>query len=290
MKNTLIIALILICVTNLYAQDDLLDLLDEEAQDVSYVVEATFKGTRLINGHSIETRKKKNLDFIISHRFGKISDGAYEFYGLDQSNIRLGFDYGLTDRFNIGIGRNSYEKTYDGYLKYRLLQQTSGSGGMPLSVTLLSAMSVKTLKDPVYDDVITFSDKLAYSTNILIARKFNSGLSLQLMPSYVHFNAVKPEIERNSIVALGAGGRIKLSKRISLNAEYHYQFQKLSDTYYNSVAIGFDIETGGHVFQLHVTNSQAMIDKGFIAETRDDFFAGEIHLGFNISRTFQLGK
>lgn len=271
-----------------FAQDDLLDMLEAEVKDEEHVVEATFKGTRLINGHSVETRKKHNLDFIISHRFGKLSGGAYELYGLDQSNIRIGFDYALFDKLTVGIGRNSFEKTIDGYIKYRLLRQTKGGREMPLSVTLFSSSAIKTLKDRTYD--LTFNNRLVYTYQILIARKFTPSFSFQVMPSYVHFNAITPEQLTNDVYALGAGGRIKLSKRISLNAEYYYQFEALSEETFNSIAIGVDIETGGHVFQLQFTSSQAMIEKGFIAETTNDFFTGDIHFGFNVSRTFQLGK
>lgn len=292
MRQTKSFLTVIFLIATLYAsaQDDLLDLLDAESSKQSYLVDATFKGTRLINGHSVETRHKNNLDFIISHRFGELSGGAYEFFGLDQSNIRIGLDYGVTDRFNIGVGRNSFQKTYDGYLKYRLLRQSTGHKAMPISATWFSSMAIKTVKDPEYDDVIDFSDRLAYTHQLLIARKFNSALSLQLMPSYVHFNSITEGQDNNDVLALGIGGRIKLTKRISLNAEYYYQFQTLTENTYNSLAIGFDIETGGHVFQLQFTNSQAMIEKGFIAETSNDFFDGDIHFGFNISRTFQLGE
>lgn len=266
---------------------DLLNVLDDPSSEPTYPVEASFKGTRLINGHSVETRKKNNLDFIISHRFGKISGGAYEFYGLDQSNIRLGFDYGVTDRFNIGIGRNSFEKTYDGYAKYRLIRQMAGSKVIPVSVTWFSSMALKTLKDSEYD--VQFVDRLAFVHQLLIARKFSSGLSIQLMPSYVHYNAITAAQKHNDVLALGVGGRIKLTQRISFNAEYYYQFQQADPDSYNSLAVGFDIETGGHVFQLQFTNSQAMLEKGFIGETNSSFFKGDIHFGFNISRTFQLG-
>lgn len=288
MKNILIIVFCLSAMST-FAQDDLLDLLDEQTPKETYIVEATFKGTRILNGHSVETRRKNNLDFLISHRFGKINGGAYELFGLDQSNVRISFDYGVTDRFNIGIGRNSFEKTFDGYLKYRLLRQSSGASAMPVSVTLFTSASIKTLKEDLYKDVIDFNDKLAFTSQILLARKMNSSISLQLMPSYVHFNTIKPEQDNNDIYALGAGGRFKLSQRISMNAEYYHQFNRLAEGSKNAIGIGFDIETGGHVFQLHFTNSQSMVEKGFIAEGNNDFFAGDIHFGFNISRTFQLG-
>lgn len=290
MRYLLTVLCLLLASFSSLAQDDLLEMLEEESDKIITEVNATFKGTRLINGHSIETRKKHNLDFLISHRFGEISGGGYQFFGLDQSNVRIGFDYGVTDNFNMGIGRNSFEKTYDSYLKYRILKQKQGAGAMPLSVTLFSSAAVKTLKDAAFEDVVDFNNKLVFSHQVLIARKFSPGLSLQIMPSFVHYNAITDTQLRNDIFALGAGGRIKLTKRLSLNAEYYYRLDPLAEDTYNSIAIGFDIETGGHVFQLHFTNSQAMVEKGFIAETYNNFFDGDIHFGFNISRTFQLGN
>lgn len=274
----------------LMAQDDLMDIIEKETKpDVTYT-EQTFKGTRLINGHSVETRDQGVLDVIISHRFGRVNSGAYEFFGLDESNVRLGADYGVTDRFNVGIGRNSFEKTYDGFLKYKFIrQQKGGSRSIPLSVVGLSTVALKTLKtgDPAGEP--DFNSKLTYCYQLILARKFSPSFSFQLSPTVVHRNAVPENQDPNDIYALGAGGRIKLTKRLSLNAEYYYQFNRASgSTIQNSVAIGFDIETGGHVFQLHFTNSRAMNEKGFITETTGDFFEGDIHFGFNISRTFQL--
>jgi opacity protein-like surface antigen len=271
----------------IWAQEDLLAILDEETEEVETKVEAIFKGTRLINGHTVETRDRNNLDFIISHRFGRLNGGAYEFFGLDQSNVRLGLDYGLTDNINLGIGRSSFEKTFDGYFKYAFVHQTSGKRNVPVSATLLSSISIKTLRQREFEE-LTFSQKIAYTHQVLIARKFSSAFSMQVMPTLVHFNAIEPTDERNNAFAAGIGGRIKLNKRVSLNAEYYYQFQRKDPLSKNVIAIGFDIETGGHVFQLQLTNAQAMIEKGFLAETTGDFFNGDIHFGFNISRTFQL--
>jgi hypothetical protein len=289
MKAYLFILFLIAPAIELAAQDDLMDLLEKEAKPAINYTEATFKGTRLINGHSIETRKKGVLDFIIGHRFGRINSGAYEFFGLDQSNVRIGFDYGLTDRFNIGIGRNSFEKTYDSFLKYKLMRQQTGSRNLPVSVVAFSSIAIKTLRtnDPATE--LDFTSRLTYTYQLIIARKFSPSFSFQLLPSLVHRNAVLPDLEGNDIFALGAGGRVKLSKRLSLNAEYYYQFNRIPNSLIqNSIAIGVDIETGGHVFQLQLTNSRSMIEKGFITETTGNFFRGDIHFGFNISRTFQL--
>jgi len=282
-----IFCLLLLLPSTIWAQEDLLAILDEETEEVETKVEAIFKGTRLINGHTVETRDRNNLDFIISHRFGRLNGGAYEFFGLDQSNVRLGLDYGLTDNINLGIGRSSFEKTFDGYFKYAFVHQTSGKRNVPVSATLLSSISIKTLRQREFEE-LTLSQKIAYTHQVLIARKFSSAFSMQVMPTLIHFNAIEPTDERNNVFAAGIGGRIKLNKRVSLNAEYYYQFQRKDPLSKNVIAIGFDIETGGHVFQLQLTNAQAMIEKGFLAETTGDFFNGDIHFGFNISRTFQL--
>lgn len=289
MKTYLLILFLIAPAIELIAQDDLMALLEKESEPAINYTEATFKGTRLINGHSIETRKKGVLDFIIGHRFGRINSGAYEFFGLDQSNVRIGFDYGLTNRLNIGIGRNSFEKTYDSFLKYKLMKQQSGSRQLPVSIVAFSSIAIKTLRtnDPATET--DFISSLTYTYQIIIARKFSPSFSFQLLPSLVHRNAVLPDLEGNDIYALGAGGRVKLTKRLSLNAEYYYQFNRIANSLIqNSFALGVDIETGGHVFQLQLTNSRAMIEKGFITETTGNFFRGDIHFGFNISRTFQL--
>ena len=283
MKKLLLVLLIFSSL-NATSQDDLLAMIDEESEEIT-LVEATFKGTRLINGHSIETRKKGVLDFIISHRFGTLNSGSYELWGLDNATIRLGLEYAVTDRLYVGVGRSSFEKTYDGFVKYRILRQTAGSG-TPVSITWFSSGSIKTLRNQPGDP--SFVEKLASTHQLLIARKMSPGISLQLMPTLVHKNLILEEEENNDAIAIGVGGRIKLSQRVALVAEYYYQFQKVSDATFNPIAIGFDIETGGHVFQLQFTNATAMVPKGFISETTNDFFDGGVHFGFNISRTFQV--
>ncbi len=285
-RKYLIVLLLLGIRFGLQAQDDLLAMLEEEQSDRTILTEATFKGTRVINGHSIETRKAGVMDFIISHRFGTLDGGGYELFGLDNAMIRIGLEYAPTDRLYIGLGRSSFEKTYDGFVKYRLLRQSTGNKEVPVSITWLSSLSIKTLKDPVNEP--TFVEKMASTHQVLMARKMNQNLSLQLMPSWVHKNFIGTEDNQNDAFALGLGGRMKLSQRVAIVAEYYHQFAKINDNMLNPIAIGVDIETGGHVFQLQLTNATAMIPKGFITETSNDFFENQIHFGFNISRTFQL--
>ena len=271
------------------AQEDLLEMLEEETKKdaAPEFVTATFKTTRIINGHSIENVAAGVLDLRISHRFGFLNTGAYELFGLDQATMRLGLDYGLTNRWMIGIGRSTYQKQFDGFTKYKLLRQVSG--GAPITVSAVGSMMYKSLKfeDPARENYL--SSNLFYAGQVLLGRKFSESLSIQLMPTIIHYNLVKGSSDPNDIFALGAGGRIKLGKRVSMNAEYYYQLPgyKLPETV-NSLAIGFDIETGGHVFQLHFTNSTGMTERTFISETTGRFFEGDIHFGFTISRVFTI--
>lgn len=283
MKTTLLI-LGMLCYSGINYAQDLLDEIANEPVPTSYV--STFKGTRLINGHSVETRSAGVLEFVISHRFGEVSGGFYELFGLDDSNIRFGLEYGVTDRFYVGLGRSSFEKVFDGFMKYRLVRQTRQA--TPVSVTLFTSATVKTLRQPELE--LDFADKLVYTSQVMVARKFSDKFSLQVMPTWIHYNLIDSDDEHNEVFAIGTGGRFRVSRRVSINAEYYYQIQRLSPDSYNSIAIGVDIETGGHVFQIQLTNSRQMIEKGFIAETDNNFFKGDIHLGFNITRAFQLKK
>lgn len=272
------------------AQEDLMDLFEEEP--TTEYTSATFKTTRLALGHSVENPANGDLIFLISHHFGNISSGAYEFFGLDQATIRLGLEYGITDRLSIGYGRSSYNKTYDGFVKYQLLRQSTGLKKMPVTLELLAGMSVNTLKWSEPNRENYFSSRLSYLYQVLIAKKFNKNLSLQLMPSMVHKNFVASYKDKNDIFTLGAGGRYKFTPRTSINIEYHYVFpnQINSYDYTNSLTIGFDIETGGHVFQLFFTNSVPINVTDFLTQTTDSWGDGDIYFGFNISRVFTLKK
>jgi hypothetical protein len=281
--------LMLTCSTTvLYAQDDLLSELAKSDSAVTVPVSATFKSTRIVNGHSVETMKKKHLDFRISHRFGRLNSGAYQFFGLDQATMRMGFEYGITDDFMVGVGRSTSQKVYDFFGKLKVLKQSEGVKNVPVSVTLFGGMGIATVNRE-----LEFQDKLYYTAQVLVARKFGERLSLQLSPTFLHRN--KPEVlgDEKVLLALGIGGRYKLSKRVSLNGEYFYTAREkntVNAPYYDSMSFGVDIETGGHVFQLHFTNSLGMIEKQFIGETTGTWGKGDIHYGFNISRTFSFDK
>jgi hypothetical protein len=280
------------------AQNDLLTELEKETRAETEYAFASFKGTRLGNGHTIETKDAGSLEFIFGHRFGAINGGAYEMFGLDQAYVRLGLDYGITDRLSVSIGRNSTDKTLDGYLKYKLLRQSTGVKNFPFSTTVLGGVAYKLSPKNNSDVSADFEniDRLSYTGQLLIARKFSSAFSIQLMPTIIHKNVVET-YEENSQFALGAGGRFKLSKSVALTAEYYYNLSApdndnlLDDQrQYDALALGIDIETGGHVFQILLTNAIGLTERAFITETRDNFFDGDIHLGFNVTRSFQLKK
>lgn len=289
-KVMLALSGILYLSTIIHAQD-IDDLLNEATSGNSEEVIATFKSTRIISGHSIERMKTGQLEFRISHRFGLLSSGGYELWGLDQANIHFGLDYGITDWLMVGVGRGTYEKTYDGLAKFSIIRQTKGKKTIPVSLSFLTTTAFNSLKWEGPDE-LPFWDRFSYTQQILVARKFNDRLSLELNPTFVHRNLVDTEMDPNDTWSIGAGGRLKLTKRISFNAEYYYvlppHYDYRSSETYNPLSIGFDIETGGHVFQLHLTNSLAMIEKGFITETSGRWLDGDIHLGFNISRVFAL--
>ncbi len=285
MKKTILLIAAIVLGHSLSAQDDLLGMLSDEREETIDYVEATFKGQRMINGHTVVTRKAKELEFIISHRFGRINTGINELFGLDGANIRFSFEYGISDFLTVGVGRSSFEKIYDGFAKYQILRQSSGKKVMPVSITGFSSMAIRTLDNPAFQNE-EFSDRVAYTHQLLIARKMNETVSLQFMPTYVHRNRVMGNQE-NDLLALGVAGRVKVGKRVAINSEYYYRLtNELTDLYKDSIGIGVEIETGGHVFHLTFTNSRSMVEKGFITETDGDFFNGDIHFGFNLSRVF----
>lgn len=293
MKNILSLflsAVIIVCISStVFAQDDdLLSLLGDD-NETDYAT-ASFKTNRIINLHSLENTHAGVMDFKISHRFGRLNQGLYDIFGLDQASIRLGLDYGVTDRFQIGLGRSSYRKMIDGYLKYRILRQSKGAVNMPISLTAVCGMFVDTQKWADPDRENYFTSRLGYSCQLLIGRKFNDWITVQLTPTLIHRNLIATSTEKNDVYALGLGIRQRITRRITFNAEYVYVLpNQLAPQFTDMLSIGFDIETGGHVFQLHFTNANWMNELNFITETTGKWDRqGRIHFGFNISRVFTI--
>lgn len=273
----------------LNAQD--IDLFAEkDTTKVKDIITATFKSSRVVNGQSIENVGVGVLDFKILHRFGAINQGGYELFGIDQATMRMGLDYGLTNRLMFGVGRSTYQKQYDGFVKYKLLQQQTGLKEIPVGISLVSTMIYKSLRSAPNAEYVEYStDKIAYAHQLLIARKFNDYFSLQITPTVVHYNLVESSKMPNDFKSLGISMRQRISKRVNITGEYFYRIDKI-EGYHDPLTFGLDIETGGHVFQLHVTNSTGMTERTFINETSGSWSNKDIRFGFNLVRAFTLKK
>jgi hypothetical protein len=279
------------------AQDSLLNKLNDSLTaglQPAYVT-GTFKALYVVNMKTIEAPAAGALNVEFQHRFGTINTGFYNLFGLDFATLRLSVDYGISDRLSVGIGRSSYLQTFDGYLKYKLFRQTFSSNRMPVSVSLLGTSDYVSHKYAPQKPEPSNGNRFSYTTQVLIARKFNSQFSFELTPTFIHYNLVTPG-DHNNVFALCGGARMKISKRMALTAEYNYLFpNQLSSPLdppdparSNSFSLGWDIETGGHVFQLIMTNSQSMVEPQYIGYTAGTWGKGYIYFGFNISRNFNL--
>lgn len=270
-------------------EEDLMDMLADEP--VVEYTNATFKTTLVVIGQSVENPPNGNLIFNVQHRFGPINSGWYDMWGLDMANTRLGFQYGINDWIGIGIGRSTLGKELDGNVKVKILRQSKGLKKMPISLSYFGSMAVSTLKWQYTGRENYFSSRMSYANQLLIARKISSGISLQLMPTMIHRNLVDSIQDDNDVWAIGAGGRFKISNRVSVNLEYYYVIsEQTASVTTNSLSLGFDLETGGHVFQLYLTNSLGIIEEQFIPRTEGKWTNGDIHIGFNISRAFVIKK
>ena len=285
----MIYLLYIILITPLIGQDDLLDIL-EDASVKPVIVESSFKGTRVVNAQSLELPRPKILQFMIQHRFGSIENGFYDLFGMDYATIRFDFNYGLTERLSFGVGRSSLDKIYDIFVKTKLLRQSSGTRSFPVSVLLYSDIGIDTKRKSENDPAVKdeYLNRLLYVNQLIIGRKFNRSLSLEILPTLIHRNLVPTNQDDHDLVSIGIAGRYKLSNRISVNADYFIPLGDRSEDYQNSVAIGVDYETGGHVFQVMIANSQGPYEYTFIENARGNFSTGVLYLGFNISRAFTL--
>ena len=268
------------------AQDDLMDFFGEDDQPT--VVTSAFKAGRIINVQSPETSGEGEMNFIIAHRFGRLSDGWYDLFGLDNAQMRMGLDYGITDRIQLGVARSTFGKTLEGNLKWRFLEQMKG-GGSPVSLTGYSVAMRDGLRLPDDGIVRKGVHRMSYVHQLVVTRKWSPEFSLALIPSLVHRNLVDQPDRPNDVSTIGVGFRYKLNRRMSVNGEYHYLLPRpIEDGLHNSLSLGLDIETGGHVFQLHVTNSRGMFERAFLAETPGRWQDVDLYFGFIINRVFQV--
>lgn len=261
----------------------------EDSIPANQKVTSAFKSTRVINAHSIEMLHKGNLDFRIMHRFGFISSGVKQLYGLDNASMRISFDYGITDNTTIGFGRSTFRKELDLFLKTRLLQQSTGLKAMPFSLVIAAGGLVWTEESfaTVKPD---FGDRSSYYVQLIAGRKFSSVFSLQLSPIVVHSGTPVNAGDDKTVFAMGGGARLKVSRRMAITLDYHHPFGSLNGNSTDPLSMGVDIETGGHIFQLQFSNATGMNERAYITETSGNFFKGDIRFGFNLSRIFKLGN
>jgi hypothetical protein len=299
MKRTYILFLFsLLFFSGIISAQGLLDNLKKEAaqEKKKEFTLGTFKGTRIINGYSTEMPGKGELLFIIQHRFGNITEGIDDIFGLDQASIRMGLEYTMPfyDRINIGLGRSTYMKTWDGFIRYKILKQAKGGSPFHLDAMASIAITTNQWADPTRNNY--FTSRLSYAYQLLLSRKFCKYFSMQITPTVIHKNLVPKMADQNTAFYLGFAGSIKVSRRVAINLEYFWpvlgqQFPQVNNVDIKGpLSFGVDWETGGHVFQFHITNATAMFPQGFVAETTGDWLKGDIRIGFNITRNFSFEK
>lgn len=264
-----------------FAQEDLLKDIDTVKTNTG-TSQPAFKALQIVTGQSTKLAAKKEWYMVVAHRFGDVSAGFKDFFGLDNASTKLGAIYGVTDAISLSLSRETNMKTFEGGIKYRLVQQNEN---FPVDVVGYHVMGANTALDKDTYPHLRFSDRLSYLTQALISRRFSDKFSLQLTPSYVHKNLYEPTTEDKNQFLAGLGGRYKISKRISVNAEYFVNFDNHS-FYKNPLSLGVDIETGGHVFQLLFTNSQINSDIGYLTNASGNWGKGHIFFGFNLYRVF----
>lgn len=283
----------------LSAQDDDMEgLFDEEDEEPTKVI-ATFKSTHLINAETNETVKKKTLDFRITHRFGNVGGpvgGAHTLWGLDNaSNIRFSFDYGITDKLTIGVGRSKVNEHLDASVKYKVMEQMKG--GFPLSIVVFMNTGIIPMKN-INNSFPSFTSRMSYSYQAIFTKKINWRASIGLLPTFVHRNRVSSDVntangsqDQNDIFSMGAMGRFKITQSVGIIAEYFYtvsDFRRnnVDNPYYMPLGVGVEIETGGHVFQVNFTNASGIIYNDFIPRSSESWDSGAFKIGFTISRVF----
>ncbi|NCT93851.1 MAG: hypothetical protein GXC72_05480 [Chitinophagaceae bacterium] len=291
-RSLAILCLILSSYSGMAQQVDLFKMQDSTSaaddKNKTERISNTFYSTRVVTAQTVEITGKGSMDFRVNHRFAPLNLGFYDLFGLDFVSARIGFDFGIAKNLMVGIGRTGTNKETDGFIKYRLLQQSSGTSNIPVSVSILGSMMYRNIKmDPALK--VTTSDRMYYAAQLMIARKLNEHTSIQVSPTYVHYNRIiNLTGGAKDLFSIGLLARQRISRKVSINAEYFIQTKKFDGTY-NPLSIGVDINTGGHVFQLHFTNSTGMNEHTFIHETFGSWGKGDIRYGFNISRIFRIG-
>ena len=262
-----------------FSQEDLLSFIDD-VKTPPLPIQGTFKATRIVNAQSVEMARSKTLEFIIFHRFGSMSNGFYDLYGLDEASVRFDLSYGINENLSLGFGRSSFMKTYDLFTKFKILSQKPNNSLSLASIVLFSKVEIATI-----DKSLEFKNRLVYDAQLLVARKINQNFSFQLMPTIIHKNQIQEFETSNRLISFGLGGRAKMTKRVSLNVDTFFPIGDRIATFDQSWGFGCDIETGGHVFQLLITNAQGTFESSYIENA---IGGNEMFFGFNITRAFSF--
>jgi hypothetical protein len=281
-------AFFLFCFGLANAQDDLMNELDATKSDKKEISSAAFKGLQVANMQSTKLPVKGEFYFLVSHRFGDLTNGINNFFGLDNALTKLGGIYGVTNWLSFGVSRHTYNKTYELALKYKFANQQDN--GFPFTIVGYNTMDINSEKLKVVYPDIKFDNRLAYSNQLIISRKFSSAFSAELTPIFIHKNLYDSEMEaKKNTFLLGTGARCKISKRLSLNFDYAARLntpEGFKSPYHNPATLDLDIETGGHVFQLVLSNSQPMNDVSYYTNGTGIVGGKGIFFGFNMYRVF----
>lgn len=279
---------------------DLMDIIDAESADKTFNVESTFKTTRISIGQSVETRKKGILEIQLLNKFWNTPAPRTQSFASDRMSVTLGLEYAFTDRLTFGINGTSWDGIFDTHVKYRLLQQQLNNAAAPISITLYQSAAYGSESrfpravysgDPLYDtgSSESFSDRMAFTSQVLLARKISPNFSLQITPTYIHRNAVLDENDPQDQFAVGVGGRYKVGNHVSIVSEYYYQLNPLeSVATYDAFALGVNWEVGDIILQFNLTNTRAVADYSFISQTRNNFNFNDGNLYFGFNATYVL--
>jgi hypothetical protein len=283
MKSYISIIALLFISVYASAQDDLLNELEQDSKTQKFEQPA-FKAMKIGNLQSTKIAAKGDLYLYVSHRFGSLEDGLSTFFGFDNANTKIQLVYGLFDGVQVGVSRESVRKTYAMSAKAKIKSQ---SDDFPVNLAVYGTANINSELRKERFPFLKFGDRLSYASQLLISRRITNSLSLELAPTFVRQNLVLEPFQDHNQIALGAGGRLKLSKRMSLNLDYVYNFNRHEDSIYkNPLTVGVDIETGGHIFQLLFSNAQSTNEPGFISNAEGDWTKGDVFFGFNIVRVF----
>ena len=287
MNKYFFLVFLLLCNVSLFSQSNLLDMIDDDTDEASTEVSSTFKSYKLVNFETPKLVPKNHLNFIVAHRFGSVKNGIEDLFGLDIASTRLQFVYGLSDKINLSFSRSKFRRTYDFGAKYHIINQKKN--GFPFTIAGHHLLGIDTSLDENLLPGIRFANRLRSTHQLIMASKINDKLSVEFVPTILHDGLVQLEEQDNLQYALGFGGRYLFTKRMGIVVDYGLHLNRASTSPYKNVfSIGYEIETGGHVFQLHFSNAQGMYENAFITQAAGDWSKRDFFFGFNINRIFNL--